>query len=336
MSTSLSTLVDNLSNRIHDKHICDSCGYNLEYIRRKKSGKLLFKWFNCKRESFEKFDEEDLIKKFKNAYRYCNVDIDKFMLLLRKGVYRYEYMDDWDRLNEQKLPNKSDFYSSLDMEDISEIDYRHATKVFNKFNIKNLGEYDDLYVQSNKLLVADVFESFRNLCIKSYKLDPAYFSSLPGFAWQACLKKAGLKLELISDIDVLMIEEGIKGGMYHSVLRHAKANVKYMKDYDENKDDSLLIYTDYTNLYGKAMSEKLPVDGFEWIEDISRIDEDFIKNYDEDSDVGYFIKADIECPKELHNKHSDLPFLHKRMKVNKCKKLVCNLYVYDKKDYFIT
>ena len=251
---------------------------------------------------------------------------------MKKNVYPYEYMDDWDRFHEEKLPNESDFYSSLNMEDISEIDYRHATKIFNKFNIKNLVEYHDLYVQSNTLLLADVFESFRNLRIKTYKLHPAYFLSLPGLAWQACLKKIGIKLELISDIDMLlMLEEGIRGGICHSVLRHAKANNKYMKDYDENKDDSFLKYTDYNNLYGKKMSEKLPVDGFEWVEDLSIIDEDFIKNYDEDSKVGYFIKADIEYPKELHNKHSDLPFLPQRMKVNKCKKLVCNLY--DKKDY---
>ena len=97
------------------------------------------------------------------------------MLLLRKGVYPYEYMDDWDRFNEEKLPNKSDFYSSLNMEDISEIDYGHALKVFNKLNIKNLGEYRDLYVQSDTILLADVFESFRNLCINTYGLDPAYF-----------------------------------------------------------------------------------------------------------------------------------------------------------------
>ena len=104
-----------------------------------------------------------------------------------------------------------------------------------------------------------------------------------------------------------------------------------MKDYDENKESSSVINTDYNNLYEKAISEKLPVDGFEWVEDISEIDENFIRIYDEDSNVGYFIKADMEYPKELHNKHSDLPFLPERMKVNKSKKLVCNLY--DKKDY---
>ena len=217
----------------------------------------------------------------------------------------------------------------MNTEDISEIDYRHTTKVFNKFNIKNLGEYHDRYVQSDTLLLADVFIVLEILCVKTYKLDLAYFLSLPGLAWQACLKRTDVKLELIGNID--MTEEGIKGGICHSALRHAKANYKYMKDYDENKDDYFLIYTDYNNLYGKAMSEKLPVDGFEWIEDISKIDEDFIKNYDENRDVGYFIKADIEYPKELHNKHSDLPFLSERMKVNQCKKLVCNLY--DKKDY---
>ena len=97
------------------------------------------------------------------------------MLLLRKGVYPYEYMDDWDRFNEGKLPNKREISISWNMEDISEIGYRHALKVFNKFNIKNVGEYHDLYVQSDTILLADVFESFRNLCLNSYELDPAHF-----------------------------------------------------------------------------------------------------------------------------------------------------------------
>ena len=108
-------------------------------------------------------------------------------------------------------------------------------------------------------------------------------------------------------------------------------NTKYVKDHDEKKELSFLIYTDYNNLYGKAMSEKLPADGFKWAEDISTIDEDFIKNYDDNSNVGYFIECDIEYLKELYRLHSDLPFLPKKMEINKCKKLVYNLY--DKKDY---
>ena len=166
------------------------------------------------------------------------------MLSLRKGVYPYEYMDDWDRFNEEKMPNKNDFYSSFNMEDIREIDYRHALKVFNKFNIKNLGEYHDLYVQSDTILLADICESFRNLCIETYKLDPAYFLPLPGLAWQACLKHSKIKLEFISDVDMLlMLEEGIRGGICHSVFRHAKVSNKYMKDYDKNKESS------FSNIY---------------------------------------------------------------------------------------
>ena len=105
--------------------------------------------------------------------------------------------------------------------------------------------------------------------LKIYGLDPVYFLAAPGLAWQACLKKICVKLELINDVDMLlMIEEGIRRGICHSLLRHAKANNKYMEDYDENKESSFLIYTDYNNLYEKAMPEKLLVDGFEWIEDI--------------------------------------------------------------------
>ena len=132
---------------------------------------------------------------------------------------------------------------------------------------------------------------------------------------------------------LLMIEKGIRGGICHSVYRHAKANNKYMKIYDKNNESSYIIYMDANNLYGYAMSKKLPVDGFEWVEDLSTIDEDFIKNYDEDSDVGYFIEADVEYPKELHTPHNDLPFLPERMRVNKCKKLICNLI--DKKTMLI-
>ena len=135
------------------------------------------------------------------------------------------------------------------MEDISEIDYRHALKVFNKFNIKNLGEYHDLYVPSDTTLLADVFESFRNLCLNTYELDPAYFLSLPGLAWQACLKHSEIKLEHISAIDMLlMIEKGIRGGICQSIFRNAKANNKCVIDYDEKKESPFLIYTDYNNL----------------------------------------------------------------------------------------
>ena len=184
-----------------------------------------------------------------------------------------------------------------------------------------------MYVQSHTLLLADVSENFRNMCIKVYELDPAHFLSAPGLAWQACLKKTELELELITDVDMLLMGKGIRGGICHAILRYAKANNKYMKDYNKDEEESFLEYLDANNLYGWAMSELLPVDGFKWMEDLSKIEEDFIKNYDKDSDEGYILDVDVEYPKNLHDLHSDLSFLPERMKTdNKCKKLVCNLY----------
>ena len=143
-----------------------------------------------------------------------------------------------------------------------------------------------MYVQSDTLLLADVFENLRNMCIKVYELDPAYFFSAPGLAWEVCLKKTEVKLELLTDVDMLlMVEKGIRGGICHGIYRYAKANSKYMKNYDENEESSFLEYLDANIIYGWAMSEPLPVNGFDWMGDLSKIDEDFIKNYDKDSDI---------------------------------------------------
>ena len=156
--------------------------------------------------------------------------------------------------------------------------------MFKRFKLKNLGEYHNLYVQSDTLLLADVFENFRNTCLKVYELDPAHFLSLPGLAWQACLKKTNVKLELLTDYDMLlMVEEGIRGGMCHSIHRHAKANNKCMEHYDKNEESSYIQYLDANNLYGSAMSQKLPVNNFKWVEDTSKINEEFIKNYNENN-----------------------------------------------------
>ena len=212
------------------------------------------------------------------------------------------------------------------MENIDDIDNRHGNNVFKIFKLKNLGEYHDLYVQSDTLLLADVFENFRNKCLEVYELDPAHFLSLPRLAWQEYLKKTSIKLELLTDYDMLlMVEEGIRGRICHSIHRHAKANNKYMKNYDESKKSSYIQYLDANNLYGWAMSQKLTVNDFKWIEDTSKIDEDFIKNYDENNDKGYILEVDVKYPKKLHDIHSDLPFLPKRMNIDKCKKLVRNL-----------
>ena len=183
-------------------------------------------------------------------------------------------------------------------------------------------------MESDTLLLADVFENFRDMCLKEYELDPAHFLLLPGLAWQACLKKTNVELELLTDYDMLlMVEEGIRGGICHSIHRYAKANNKYMKNYNKDEESSYIQYLDANNLYGWAMSKKLSVNGFKWLDSdkINEINEDFVKNYDENNDKSYIFEVDVKYLKRLHELHSDLPFLSERMEINKCKKLVCNL-----------
>ena len=194
MATSLSKLVENLTDNIHnDKYI--KCKSNLCFVR-VINEKLIFKCIDCEKEYEKEFNKE-LIERFANTYKFCDNDLDKFIMLLQKGVYPYEYIDEWDKFNEKVLPGKESFYSNLTLENISEIDYAHANNVFKKFNINNLGEYHELYVRSDTLLLADIFENFRQSCLENYELDPSHFVSLPGLAWQACLKRLMLNLNYL-------------------------------------------------------------------------------------------------------------------------------------------
>ena len=140
-------------------------------------------------------------------------------------------MDSWERFDETPLPDKEAFYSSLNMEYITDVDHRHAKRAFKTLNNKNLGDYHDLYVQIDTLLHADVFENFRNKCIEIYELGPAHFLSAPRLAWQTGLRKTEGKLELLTNVDMLlMVEKGLRSGICHAVHRYAKANNKYMKN----------------------------------------------------------------------------------------------------------
>ena len=147
--------------------------------------------------------------------------------MLRKGVYPYEYIDSWKKFHETSIPPTETYYSKLNKEDISDADYAHAQKVWDVFEIKNQGKNHDLYVLSYTLLLADLFENFKDKCIEIYELDPAHILSASGLAWQACLKKTGVNLELLTDIDMLlMVGEGIRGGICQAIYRYAKANNK--------------------------------------------------------------------------------------------------------------
>ena len=261
-STSSSNLVSNLSEWLHNDR-CIDCKSCLDYLTTKDE-QLIFRCFRCKK-NYEKNFNKELIQRFTNTYEFCNGDLNKFILLLRKCIYPYEYMDSWQRFDEISLPDKEAFHSNLNMEDITDLNYRHEKTVFEYLINKNLGDYHDLYVQSDTLLLADVFEMLETCVLKYMSLILFICCLPPRLAWQACLKKTEVKLELLTDVDMLlMVEKGIRGGICHAIYRYAKANNKIMKNYNKDKEESFLQYLDVKNLYGWAISQKLPVSGFKW------------------------------------------------------------------------
>ncbi|XP_011859207.1 PREDICTED: uncharacterized protein LOC105556722, partial [Vollenhovia emeryi] len=229
-------------------------------------------------------------------------------MLTRKGVFPYEYVDSVDRLRETELPPREAFYSSLTGENISDNDYEHAVTVWRRFRIGNLGEYSDLYLKTDVLLLADVFENFRDKCMRSYDLDPAHYYTLPGYTWDAMLKYTGVRFELLTDIDMLLfVERGVRGGLSQCSHRYARANNKYLPSHDPLEASTYLMYYDVNNLYGWAMRESLPYAQFQWVDDTNAESLD-VMAVTADSDIGYILEVDLSYPRELHEAHADLPF----------------------------
>ena len=241
---------------------------------------------------------------------------EKLDLMSKKGVYPYDFMDSFEKFNE-KLPPKEEFYSILNDEHVTDKDYQHAQTVWNTFNLKNMGEYHDLYLKSDILLLADVFENFRKTCLQYYKLDPCHYFTSPGLSWDAMLKMTNIKLELMTDIDMFQfIEKGMRGGTSYIANRYGKANNRYMKTYDEKAPSKYIMYLDANNLYGWAMSQYLPTGGFKWLAK-NQIDKIDLAKYKEDSNKGLILEVDLEYPKELHDLHNDYPLAAEKVKVNK-------------------
>ena len=232
----------------------------------------------------------------------------QFGLVKRKGVYPYDYMVSFSKFNDTELPQREDFYSLLRGENISEDAYSHAQNVWNTFNLQNMGEYHDLYLKTDILLLTDVFENFRKTCLTYYKLDPLHYITSPGLAWDAMLKMTGINLELITDIDMqLFIEKGLRGGISYIAHRHAEANNKYMKNFDLDKLISYIMYLDANNLYGWAMSQPLPYRNFRWVESNNVIPKR--------KGIGHIYEVDLEYPEELHDLHNDYPCAPEKIKV---------------------
>ena len=234
---------------------------------------------------------------------------ENLRLMSKKGVYPYDYMDNFDKFNDKQLPTKEKFYSLLNDENISDEDYNHAKNVWNVFKLETMGEYHDLYLKSDVLLLADVFETFRKTCLHYYKLDPCHYFTSPGLSWDAMLKMTGVKLELMSDIDqYLFIEKGIRGGVSYISKRYAKANNKYISNYNSKEPSNYITYLDANNLYGWAMSQNLPTGGFKWL---SPNEIDLRK----ETKKGYILEVDLEYPEHLHESHNDYPLAPEKVEV---------------------
>ena len=226
-------------------------------------------------------------------------------LLSEKGVYPYDYMNAFEKFNDEQLTSKEQFYSRLTEEDITNDDFKKAKQIWKHFDTKNMGEYHDLYVKTDVLLLTDVFENFRDMCLSFYGLDPVYYYTLPNFAFDAMLKLTGIEIDLVYNQDMYeMIEAGLRGGMTQTTRKKVEANNKNMgDDYDKKKESSYINYLDANNLYGLSVIQKLPYRNPKWDD---KITEDDIINYNNGRN-GFILEVDLEYPKEPHDLHNDYP-----------------------------
>ena len=271
---------------------------------------------------------------FKNISKHFTPE--QVELIKQKEFYPYEYMDTEEKFNNTKLPPREAFYSKLSGRGITEKNYKHACNVWNTFKMKTFKDYHKLYNITDVLLLADVFENFRNLCLKIYGLNPVYYYTAPGLAWDACLKMTNINLELLSDPNMLlMFEKGIRGGISMISNRYGKANNKYMgKKFNKNKLSKYLMYLDANNLYGSAMSEKLPIHSFKWLSsgEMEKLFNNQVVQVWEKTPC--ILEVDLEYPEELHDLHNDYPFCPEKVKCkNGVEKLIPNLR--DKTKYVI-
>jgi len=243
-------------------------------------------------------------------------------LLTQKNIYPYEMISSVAVLeNTTELPDIDSFYSTLAEEGPSQSDYDTAKEVWEFFDCKTLLDYHNIYLTCDVLLLADCFENFRKACLAEQKLDPLHYVGLPGFAWDSMLHSTKIKLDLISQVDVYnFFEQSIRGGMSQVGLRAAKANNKYMKNYDSSKPTSYIFDYDVNNLYGCAMAKLLPTGDFRWMKENNLLQlEQQLKAGDlhlldlKDSERGCTVEVTLSYPPELHDLHNDLPLAPERI-----------------------
>ena len=305
-----------------EKYISFTKYVPLVYDEKKNKKKLKIRFIDSlsfMNASLSKLAESLPEEKFCETKNYFG---DNLNLLCKKGIFPYDYVTNLKVLEDNELPPKSAFFNKLSNADILDEQYQHAKDVWQTFNITNLGEYSDIYLKTDVLLLTDVFENFREVCLHVYNLDALYYFTVPGLAYSAMLKYTGVELSLMKDIDMMMtIERGIRGGICQCVLRYAETN-----------DLNSIYYIDANNLYGWAMTQYLPYGDFRWLSDdeIANLD---VLNIADEGENGYIVEVDLEYPVELHDEHGDLPFCSENVRPpgSKHTKLLTTLY--DKTKY---
>ena len=247
---------------------------------------------------------------------------EKTNLMKRKGIFPYEWLTTVEKFKCENLPSKEEFFSRFHEEGISQDDHDFAKKIWQEFQIKNMGEFHDKYLLADVTLLADVIQEFRKVCRKHYDLDPPWFFTSPGLAWEAALKESDVFIDLLTDPDMLLFfERGIRGGISTIFHRHAKANNKFMADdFDPTKPSKFISYVDANGLYAWAMTNPLPVRNFQWMTD------DELQRWEEKEEhIGCVLEVDVEIPDELHDHFNDFPPLPERINMNGVDKLIPNL-----------
>ena len=258
---------------------------------------------------------EKLRLNFPNSSKHFKND-NELKLMTSKGIYPYEFIDSYEKLNLDHLPSQDKFYSKLYNSDCSDSDYNKAIIVWQTFNCKTFLDYHNIYLKSDVLLLADIWQNFRGICYTNYKLDCSHYHTLPGLSFDAMMKLTNIKLDLLTDVEKYeFCESGIRGGLSQITKRYATANNKYMSNYDDQKPDSTILYLDANNLYGWAMSEYLPYKNFEW--DKTQWDDTKILNLSDTDDIGFTLECDLHIPIELHDKFNQFVPCPENIKIKK-------------------
>ena len=262
---------------------------------------------------------------FKLTRQFYDRDESTIDLLTTKGVYPYEYCTDRSKMTETSLPPREKFYSHLTESDITPEDYEHARRVWAHFDMKVFQEYHDRYLLTDVLLLADVFQSFREMSLKNYDLDPLHYYTAPGLSWDACLKMTAIRLDLITDMEqMLFVEKGLRGGISTITQRYSKANNPLIPGHNPQEPNNYIIYLDCNNLYGNSMIQSLPYGGFRFpertengdflLEDNTLFDLTLCDTSDE---KGYILEVDLEYPPHLHDEHNHMPMAPEKIAVKR-------------------